>query len=157
MTVYTDAPEAERIAKPIIAQYHPHLHGIKIRFVFRETARKSGGKEVLGTASKVSGRNAFFAAPGALSSVGKEFFVIELAEDKWDELSDDQKKALVDHELCHCDTEDDPQGGLKLVLRSHDVEEFEEIIRRHGLWSENTKSFASAIDPKQLTILDGAA
>ena len=154
MTVFTDAPEVERIAKPIIAQYHPQLHGINIRFVFRETARKSGGKEILGTASKVSGRNAFFASPGALSSVGKEFFVIEIAEDKWATLTDDEKKALVDHELCHCGTEDDPQGGLKLVLRSHDVEEFDAIIRRHGLWSVSTQEFAAAIDPKQLTILD---
>lgn len=153
MTTFTDAPEVERLAKTLIANYHQHLLGLNIRYVFRDTVRKSNGKEILGTASKVTGRNAFFANPGALSSKGKEFFVIEIAEDKWVELNDAEKKALVDHELCHCGVEDDPQGGVKLVLKSHDVEEFEAIIKRHGLWSVSAREFAAAIDPQQLTIL----
>ena len=42
---------------------------------------------------------------------------------------------------------------MKLVLKSHDVEEFEAIIKRHGLWSVSTREFAAAIDPQQLSIL----
>jgi hypothetical protein len=57
-------------------------------------------------------------------------FIIVLAEDVWDELSSYQRRALVDHELCHCMvTEKEEQR-----LVPHDIEMFRKNFERFGFW-----------------------
>jgi hypothetical protein len=46
----------------------------------------------------------------------------------------------VDHELTHCDV--DEEG--KLSLRPHDLEEFNVIVRRYGLWRAEVQLFLEA-------------
>lgn len=73
-----------------------------------------------------------------------------------------QRAALVDHELCHftrTKTEEpdpkDPRNWITVYgpaddpdswgIREHDVEEFSEIIERHGLWDTGIESFAAVV------------
>jgi len=63
-----------------------------------------------------------------------------------------QKEALVDHELCHFrpvpEEADDPDspyrrdenGRVLYYLRHHDMEEFREIIDRHGLYKADLQA-----------------
>lgn len=64
--------------------------------------------------------------------------MIEINKQAWDPLNKKQKRALIDHELCHCLW--DVEKGL--YMRTHDVEEFSEIIKRHGLWQPDVQLFA---------------
>lgn len=68
-------------------------------------------------------------------------FVIWVALDWWNRFKPEQKVALVDHELCHCyiDADDKPK------ILPHDVEEFNCILERHGLWWPNADVTAKAI------------
>lgn len=149
-TKLTPAPAVAHLGKKLCASNHPHLAGTRVEYFFQEHASRKGGKLVLGNARKVSGLNAMLATPGATSSEGNEFFVIVIAEDMWDTLGNSQREALVDHELSHCGIDVDDSGNVKLHLINHDVEEFADILRRHGLWKPDLTDFLEAIGKPQL-------
>jgi hypothetical protein len=68
-----------------------------------------------------------------------------------------QKRALLDHELCHLRVKTDKDGILErdesgrvvYRVRKHDLEEFNEIVKRHGMWKADIEAFVRAL-PKQL-------
>ena len=51
---------------------------------------------------------------------------------------------------------DDPDNWY---IQDHDVEEFSDVIRRHGLWDQGVEKFAEAVREVeyQMTIFDAAA
>jgi hypothetical protein len=134
---YALAQEAQALGEELIPKYHPHLQNCRVEYVFNEGAMKTKGKELLARAKKKSGLDAFLFAPPT-EDEPKPFFVIEINKPAWDALNKKQKRALVDHELCHCLW--DVEKGL--YMRTHDVEEFSEIIKRHGLWQPDVQLFA---------------
>ena len=122
-----------------IDSYHTHLRGAKVGVVFKEKATKRDGRLILGTAERVSAKQRV---------AGLDFdFLITLAYDQWERLSLGQRSALVDHELCHC-RYDDVDGAS---MRGHDVEEFQEVIDRHGLWRSDLVKVAESFQ-KGLTL-----
>lgn len=157
MTVYSAAPQVERIAEKLIAAHHRHLATVPIRYVWRDKAARSKGNVVLGKARKVTGLGAHLVhlvrddePPDEV-----EFFVIEIAHDTWQDLTEAQQTALVDHELCHLGVEI-PERGDKdrnLVVRGHDLEEFAAVVERHGLWRPAVETFQEALTT-QLTFDD---
>lgn len=83
---------------------------------------------------------------------------IAINAEAWATLSDPQRLALLDHELCHLaqaldkegDQEVDGHGKLKWRTRRHDLEEFSEVVRRHGIWKADIAAFAQAcLDAKK--------
>lgn len=134
-TEFRPASAAETIGKRLIKEHHTHLLGVRVEYVFRDKAAKSKGKVKLGTARKMGGLNAWLATDvDERATEPEEFFVIELAEDEWADLTDQQRVALVDHELSHCWAEVDDDGEVVLAVKTHDLEEFVDVVRRHGLW-----------------------
>jgi hypothetical protein len=146
---YHPAPEVREIAERLITKYHQHLldFNVKLEYVFVDKTPKAKGIEIWGTCRKVSSLNAFLANAQDGSD---PFFVITISEPVWDVLPPDKREALVDHELCHAWAEasqkedDDESDPVKLSVRPHDLEEFSCIVRRHGLWRDNVKSFVDA-------------
>jgi hypothetical protein len=121
-TEWTEAPATViDIAKEIIRDHHPSLEEARIGFLFRDIAPVSGGQATWGQASKVSPK---------LRPFMDLDFIIWLAKDIWITLVDYQQRALIDHELCHCYLDMDASAKI----RGHDVEEFVEIVKRHGFW-----------------------
>jgi predicted metallopeptidase len=134
---YGHSDEARKIAERLIPQFHAHLNGVRIDYIFIDKAPKVEGKEVAGRARKVSGLNAFLACKYEQPEA-EDFFVIEIAVPFWERYTAEQRIALVDHELCHCEI--DEEGSL--TMRGHDLEEFTEIVKRHGLWENDVETFA---------------
>lgn len=145
MTVtFYAAPEVASAAKQLIEKHHQHLAGVPIVYVFRSHAAKSKGRIVLGRARRVSGLNAFLAALAAGADEGDDrqhaFFVMEIALDHWSTATPAEQLALVDHELCHFDV--DEEG--KLSIAGHDLEEFNAVVERHGVWRYDVAAFVNA-------------
>lgn len=135
MASFKDAPEVARIGRELIEAHHVHLLDTPLVYRFRKGKWNSKGKEVWGTASKVGGINAF--------EMGEvEAFRILINEGVWAGLTQEQKLALVDHELSHCVIEYDEDGVGELAIVGHDVEDFRDIIERHGFWNFTTVAFA---------------
>jgi hypothetical protein len=142
---YSAADEPKKIAAELIPKYHDHLSGVRIEFVFMSETPKHRDKIDLARIKKKSGLDAFLCAP--LDKDPEPFFVMEIAKPGWDELSKAQKRALIDHELCHCFW--DVDHGIALL--DHDVEEFAAVIERHGLWREDVEHFAQ-VAMRQLSL-----
>lgn len=76
-----------------------------------------------------------------------------------------QQRALFDHELCHGALSLDPETGeprytpdgrLIYRTRKHDMEEFRQIVDRHGMWKGDIAAFVEAAmaskAPSQMTL-----
>ena len=82
-------------------------------------------------------------------------FVIVLNREVWEdpEFGREKKLALLDHEMCHAARVVDDDGDPKIDskgrpvwrTRGHDIEEFHEIIARHGIWKGDLEKFAKVL------------
>ncbi|MCM3132231.1 MULTISPECIES: putative metallopeptidase [Paenibacillus] len=80
----------------------------------------------------------------------------------WEHLTDQQKEALVFHELCHVEASVDKNraprnssndGRPVFRLCSHDLEEFKLVVEKYGLWRPDAQDFmVSAKKGEQLTM-----
>jgi hypothetical protein len=114
--------ELVNMARELINEYHPTLKEARIGFLFRDEAPRSKGRVTMGKAQKV---------PLHLKPLMDYDFIIWIAEDIWDSLPEERRRALVDHQLSHCYL--DPIWGA--TIRPHDVEEFVDVVDRHGFWT----------------------
>lgn len=137
--------EPYRLMEEIRAKDHGHLDGVNIAIAWRLGWRADANKILqLGSCRK----------RGDLDRELDEFdFVILLNQEAWPTLDDKQKAALIDHELCHAQVVNDIDGNAKyddrdrLVcrIRKHDVEEFRQIVERHGCWTSDLSAIAQAV------------
>jgi len=141
---FLPAPQAEAIAKPLIATLHPELELASICYLFRESAERRG-RVRLGIAGRASRKIAYL--------TGFDF-VIDFNWTYWTKLTPVQRIALVDHELTHCTQGPGEEGW---ALAPHDVEEFSSIVRRWGLWTPDLLTFNAAARDAQINLFaDGA-
>jgi hypothetical protein len=118
----------EKIAAGLIREHHPELASARFKYICRDKAAKKHGEKVRGKAYKMSRMYEYL--------VGCDF-VIEVALEKWNDLSERQRTALVDHLLSHCvGTEDERTGDMKWSVRPPEIQEFPEVAERHGQWNE---------------------
>lgn len=123
---YEEAPdEVLELANSVIAKHHEHLMDARIGFIMRARAPRRGSMVTWGYARGVSKENQVFVPFD---------FIITLSEDVWDALTELQRTALIDHELCHCIGYPD-----HWTTKGHDFEEFFCIIDRYGFWRDEGK------------------
>lgn len=149
-TKFYPAPEVKEIAERIIPLHHPYLVDARVDYVFTDKVPKQGGKEVWGTMRKVTSLTAYLGADSNSQAHGEAapFFVMVISRPVWDELDAKKREALVDHELCHAFCELDEEGAPKLSIVPHDLEEFQAIVKRHGLWRQDVERFVEATKGK---------
>lgn len=142
MKEYSDAETVEGIAKRVIPDFQPHLATARIRYVFCDKASKKGGQEILGKVRRLG---------GAIEHLLEADFLIEVAQDKWNELDTQQRDALTDHLLERCHGEEDEKSGeMKWTVQEPDVQEFASILRRHGAWNPSLIDFVTIAKEIQL-------
>lgn len=146
-TTFVEAPDVEEIADRIIPEWHPHLEEAVITYLFRvsKSSWASQGRTKLGAAKKLSTEARHLSGDFDAEVVVDSFH--------WNLLDENQREALVDHELCHLVVATDadgqelcrPDGRPRLTIRGHDVEAFADEIRRHGLWRDDLVVAARAV------------
>lgn len=82
-------------------------------------------------------------------------FIILLSRSFWLDLevTDEQRRALLDHELMHAavkvgengEPEEDAKGRIVYRVRKHDIEEFADTVKRHGIYRGDLDTFAAAL------------
>ena len=134
--VYGSAESVEHYAQVLIPTTHPELATARIRYVFADPGSKKNGKPVYGKARKIS---------GIMEHLLDLDFLIEVGIDHWNELTEEQRTAVVDHLLERCTGEEDESAGgaMKWVLREPDVQEFSTVLHRQGAWHEDLDAFVS--------------
>jgi len=136
--------EPYRIMEQLIASEHGDLKGTKIVIAWRIGWRiDANGHLRLGQCRK----------RGDLDRELDSFdFVILLNKEAWPGMNDSQKVALIDHELCHAqvvvdadgEPKKDDRGRFVCRIRKHDIEEFRDIVDRHGLYTDDLAAIAQA-------------
>jgi hypothetical protein len=144
-------PEPYRILREIRDKHHSHLHHAKIALAWRKNFKRDvDGHLVLGRCVKASDLN---------RECAPYDFVILLNREVWQdsEFLPEKKRALVDHELCHAarahskdgEPKEDERGRPIWRMRKHDIEEFREVVIRHGCYKRDLEEFARALLLKQ--------
>lgn len=141
--------EPYRILDDVVSKHHSSLSDAAIAVAWRkDTKPDKDGKIVLGRCVKVT---------GLMRELIAFDFVIVLNREYWALFSVEQKTALIGHECCHAEVDyDNETGEVKLDergrkcyrLRKHDIEEFTEIVQRHGCYKKDLELFAKAMQRK---------
>lgn len=138
------ADEAAAIAAELIPAHHEHLERARILYLFTTQKRKQYDRVKLATAGKLAALHRFLASGKESVEKGHDFIVL-LGWNEWHGLTEPQRRALVDHELCHCveKVAATKKGVLKRrwSLRAHDLEEFRDVLQRHGFWKTDVRAF----------------
>jgi hypothetical protein len=133
---FYQADQPEAIGTALVDALHTELRGARIGYLFREKM-KTRDRVMLAKASKASGKVAHY---------GDLDLLIDVNWQAWRFLTREQRVALIDHELTHFARTENEQGETSYVMVSHDIEEFNSIVRRWGLWKNDVKLFAESID-----------
>lgn len=134
MPALTKAPDdVAELVTEIQQAWHPKLNSARIDVLFRKEAKRSKGRVTLGEARKVTDQWRLYCPYD---------FILTFAEDEWELLTDEQRRAVVDHELTHCRLFDG-----EWVIVDHDVMEFAEILGRHGFYLEDYQRLRKFIQP----------
>ena len=108
---YRLARKAQEVADRLIAQHHGHLQGVTVTAVFVDKVPTSKGREVWARAKKIGGLNAFLVFAESVRGVRglteaheygdqpHDLFVLEVAEDAWNKLTEKGREALTDEAL----------------------------------------------------------
>lgn len=136
-----------RLLEELVEKHHEELVGARIALAWCTSWRPDvDGRVVLGKCKKASDLDRELAAFD---------FVVLLSRSFWrdERVTDAQRKALLDHELCHAAVKYDDKGepvederGRRVYrVRKHDIEEFTQIVERHGTYKRDLELFASAL------------
>jgi len=156
----------------LVERYHSHLSEARITLYANDKNRNKANKIIIAEASKASAK---------MKASTNADFTLTVYMTPWSDLTMSQKKACLDHELCHCGVHYEPvkeavgsgRGGrqrFKVVrdeygriqytneikrnengepkwrLLPHDLEEFRDIVARHGIWDEDIQAFKEVLD-----------
>ena len=142
---YSRAPEVKEIADKLISTYFSNLNHpeVRIEYLYVDKVPSKSGKDVWGTFRKITNINAYLSTPGLPEEEDIEpfpYFVMIISKPIWEMLDSNARNALVHHELCHASVEE-KEDGVKLSTRSHDLEEFSDVVKLYGLWRDDVEEF----------------
>lgn len=153
-------PEDTKEGKPLYAmlnrlieKFHEELTNAKIVLAWALNWKPDAdGITKLGQCRKVSDLDRELHGYDAVILLNREFF--QSADPK---VTDDTRKAVIDHELCHVtvvyDREGEPKvnekGKTLYRMRKHEIEEFTEILSRYGTYKRVLEVGFAALQRRQ--------
>lgn len=146
MNYEINAAEPARIAARIIRDHRPELAELNICYIWRDEAMSMGGGRVAaGQCVHTSDRD--------WAIHGFDFLIL-IARDVWAAAEARFKPALIDHELGHVgirtDEEtgepavDEETGRTRTFCKHHDLEEFSDVLERHGAYHSDIREFLAS-------------
>lgn len=134
---YVEAQEAQQMADELMKTVHNRLKELKIKCLFKEgPPLQQKGVLLYARVKKVFGLLKYFTDSD---------FIIEISFDLWKNLNKDAQMAVIDHELCHIVLINRKDGEPKWILQPHDIEEFYEVLERHGCYLKGMERLLSTL------------
>lgn len=130
MDVWKAGPDVYEFLHQTLKAYHlERLYDLegKIEVVFKEKASTPGGKVVMASTKKVNPMLKVLHGSEAL-------FIFEIAADEWQNMTDKEKLALMDHHLCSISTKESKEGDVTYSVAPPDFVGYRAEIERHGVW-----------------------
>jgi hypothetical protein len=112
-----------------------------VEFLWKLKAPESRGHLTLGKCQKIPAlERASRWKPGGSGQV----FRIWLALPDWIAMPEDERWAILHHELMHCGVERDGDGNRTFYSRKHDVEVMQKTLERFGGWESSRRAAVAA-------------
>jgi hypothetical protein len=137
-----------RMLFDLVHDHHSELRGARIALAWSLSWKPDvDGRVTLGKCKRASDLDRELVDLDFVIILQQEFFQDAL-------VTNAQRRALMDHELCHATVKldenyepmEDERGRIVYRTRKHDIEEFSEIVERHGLYKRDLEQFARAIN-----------
>ena len=131
----------------LVGKHHQDLAKARIALAWCTSWRPNvDGQVILGKLKKAGDLDREVAAFDFIVLLNRFFWTHPETTDAW-------RRALLDHELCHGSVKyddrgepvEDERGRLVYRTRKHDLEEFNAVVERHGLWKRDLETFAAAL------------
>ena len=139
MTEWIEASERlVDMVSDIIDQYHHSLKRFNIGVILRSEAQKSGGKVVLGDTFIIPAKYKPLMGVMAFDAgiwLAQDYFI--------GRLNPAQRIALIDQRLCALEVDDND----RLKIRRYDVQDYLEVLERHGYWNLNLLEAREVLKP----------
>lgn len=137
--------EPYQLLGELVASHHRRLENLTVVLAWRLNVQPSrDGKIELAKPKRASDLDR------VLHDGGADFIVL-LNKDAWETLLPDQRLAVLDHELTHLEVErdgagykEDENGRAVTRIRKHDLEEFVEVVERHGCYLKDLEDLVEA-------------
>lgn len=136
-------PAAKAIAAELIRADHPELKEAKLLWLVT-TGKVKCAPKVLNPFER-------YLSSGDVDPTVEDGFDLAciVNEELWDYLAvtngAEGRRALVDHLLCHIERQVDDEGTVVWKIAKHPIEEFPDVVRRHGLWRPELRDFGALV------------
>lgn len=142
------AATIHRMKQEIVDEHHDDLKFARIALAWCTSWKPDAdGRVILGKCVKASDLH---------RELSPFDFVVLLNRGFWTDLkvTHEQRRALLDHELCHAGVTYDQRGEPVVDERGrtvyriikHDLEEFSQVVERYGIWKRDIERFAAALN-----------
>ncbi len=143
------AAEPQIIAKKLVKDFHTHLHGVNLVYLFQNKTNKEGvpeptkrkGKVMPADTKLVSGLSAFLSSDtfNDNSAEPVPYFALVFCHYCWNQvLNETTRVACVDEQLCRCWYDDEKDT---LTVRPYDFTGYHENVKRYGAWHPDLETF----------------
>jgi predicted metallopeptidase len=133
------AKDLQPIIDRLIELFYPLLQGATVRAVYRST-KFPDSPFTVARIEKITGLRAWLYSK--IDGEQDAFFLIQVVVPNWETFEPRQQVAVLDHEICHIDYNDEKDS---YALRDHTVQEFPEIVERHGAYHPSLEYFYEAL------------
>jgi len=142
MREFKQSDKIEYIAKKLIQSNHEHLKSVAIAYLMHKVDNDK--KNPLALPDKRQGQSHKIASakvvPANYHALTGFDFLLTVDERFWLMLDESKKIALIDHELKHMRYDVDG-----FYCADHDIQEFADIVVRHGKWKADIQRFFDAV------------
>lgn len=122
--------------EPLVIEKSPQVEAM-IKDCLRQANILTGNAKICGLmVSPVISKN----VAGRCIRTGRELnhfsgydYIIEISKEYWDNITPETRKILVLHECMHIQVTWKKDGEPKFGIRPHDMEDFSELIEKHGV------------------------
>ena len=148
MPSYIESNSLNIYGREIMDKYHSGLKVLSVRFILREKAQHTRDKIVPAKTYRCSDRD---------KNCHGHDFIIEVAKDVWDAADERFRTAIVDHQLASIGVYYDEEGEpmrlpnerIKTFVRPPDIQEYHEVMERHGAYHVDLRKFLSVLEEKE--------
>jgi len=137
--------------RELVEAHHSELQNARIALAWNTQWKPDiDGHVTLGACLKVSDLQR------EVEEVNAYDFVLILRRESWEDpcFDDWRRRAVLDHQLCHCAVKLDVNGEpvvdecsrIVYRLKKHNIEDFSEVVERHGCYTSEHEEFARRLD-----------